>query len=158
MSKSSRDGETQYAALPFRIEPSGLRVCLLTSRETRRWVIPKGWPIRGLKPREAAAREAFEEGGLLGRIISKHPIGSYHYSKQLPDSQNKLCRVKVFLLSVEGQADVWPEMEQREWCWVDLGKAAQMVEEGGLAEIIRSAFPAVARLAPKGPKRRRLPV
>jgi hypothetical protein len=66
-----------------------------------------------------------------------------------------LCRVKVFLLSVEHQVDEWPEREQREWCWVDPIKAAQMVEEGGLAEIIRGAFPLIRRLGAQHRKRRR---
>jgi 8-oxo-dGTP pyrophosphatase MutT (NUDIX family) len=148
---------TQFAALPFQIAPGGLRVLLLTSRETRRWIIPKGWPIRGMKPRQVAAREAFEEAGLVGRIAGKRSIGSYHYSKLLKGHQEMLCRVKVFLLSVEHQADEWPEREQREWCWVDPIKAAQMVEEGGLAEIIRGAFPYIRQLESPRQKRRDLP-
>jgi 8-oxo-dGTP pyrophosphatase MutT (NUDIX family) len=149
---------TQCAALPFKITPDGIRVLLLTSRETRRWLIPKGWPIRGLKPREVAAREAFEEAGLVGRIVGKHPIGSYHYSKRLPSRGEMLRRVKVFLLAVDEQLDEWPEKQQRKWDWVDPIKAAQMVEEGGLAEILRCAFPMINRLEPKKAKRRRLPV
>jgi 8-oxo-dGTP pyrophosphatase MutT (NUDIX family) len=148
---------TQFAALPFQIAPDGLRVMLITSRQTRRWLIPKGWPIRGLRPRDVAAREAFEEAGLVGRIAGKHSIGSYHYSKLLKDHQALLCRVRVFLLSVDHQADEWPEKAQREWCWAEPTRAAQMVEEGGLAEIIRGAFPFIRRLEPPHAKRRRLP-
>jgi 8-oxo-dGTP pyrophosphatase MutT (NUDIX family) len=153
----SKEFGTQFAALPFQIAPNGLRVLLLTSRETRRWIIPKGWPIRGLKPRQVAAREAFEEAGLVGRIAGKRSIGSYHYSKRLNGHEELLCRVKVFLLSVEHQVDEWPEREQRDWCWVEPTKAAQMVEEGGLAEIIRGAFPYLRRLEPPRLKRRGLP-
>ena len=157
MAKMAPGFGNQFAALPFKVTPDGLRVLLLTSRETRRWIIPKGWPIRGLKPREVAAREAFEEGGLVGKVVGKRAIGSYHYSKRLPDHQDKLCYVRVFLLSVDHQVDVWPEKEQREWHWVHPIKAAQMVDEGGLAEIIRSAFPAIGRLEQKK-KKRRLPL
>src|ERR1700761_1534020 len=137
---------TQFAALPFQIAPDGLRVLLLTSRETRRWIIPKGWPIRGMKPREVAAREAFEEAGLVGRIAGKRSIGSYHYTKLLKEHQEMVFRVKVLLLSVSRQVDEWPEKAQREWCWVEPARAVQMVEEGGLAEIIREAFPFIRRL------------
>jgi 8-oxo-dGTP pyrophosphatase MutT (NUDIX family) len=158
MAKAAQGFAAQFAALPFKTGPDGLRVLLLTSRETRRWIIPKGWPIRGLKPREVAAREALEEGGLVGRIVGKHPIGSYHYTKRLPEDREKLCYVGVFLLSVDHQVDEWLEKEQREWRWVDPIKAVQMVEEGGLAEIIRSAFPAIGRLEPKKKKRQRLPL
>jgi 8-oxo-dGTP pyrophosphatase MutT (NUDIX family) len=149
--------ETQFAALPFRIAAGGLQILLITSRETRRWVIPKGWPIRGLRPREVAAREAFEEAGLVGRIVGKRSIGSYHYSKRLNDGRERLCRVKVFLLSVDRQLDVWPEKEQREQRWVDPIKGARMVDEGGLAEILRSAFPTIQQLNPNTGKHRRLP-
>jgi 8-oxo-dGTP pyrophosphatase MutT (NUDIX family) len=157
MAKATQGFGTQFAALPFRVGPGGLRVLLLTSRETRRWVIPKGWPIHGLKPREVAAREAFEEGGLVGKIVGRHAIGSYHYSKRMPDQREILNYVRVFLLRVDQQLDAWPEKEQREWRWVDPIKAVQMVDEGGLAEIIRSAFPAIGRLEPKK-KQRRLPL
>ena len=157
MAKAAPKFGIQFAALPFRVEPNGVRVLVITSRETRRWIIPKGWPIRGLKPREVAAREALEEGGLVGRIVGKHPIGSYHYTKRLPDHQEMLCAVKVFLLSVDRQLDSWPEKEQRDWRWVEPVKAAQMVEEGGLAEILRSAFLSIRRLEPMHVTRRRLP-
>jgi 8-oxo-dGTP pyrophosphatase MutT (NUDIX family) len=155
--KTRRDGTgMQFAALPFRIAADGLEILLITSRETRRWIIPKGWPIRGLRPRDVAAREAFEEAGLVGKIVGKRSIGSYHYSKRLPDHRDRLCRVKVFLLSVDHQLDDWPEKEQREQRWVDPARGAQMVDEGGLAEILRSAFPAIQMINPRLRKRRRL--
>ncbi len=157
MTTSARSLGRQYAALPFKIAPDGVRVALLTSRETRRWVIPKGWPIRGVKPRDVAAREAYEEAGLVGTVVRKHAIGSYHYTKRLPDHREMLCYVRVFLLSVDHQVDEWPEKTQREWRWVDPVKAAQMVHEGGLAEILRSAFPSAIRWESKRTKRRRLP-
>ena len=156
--KMTSDGTgTQFAALPFRIIAGRLEILLITSRETRRWLIPKGWPIRGLRPREVAAREALEEAGLVGRIVGKRSIGSYHYSKRLPDNREMICRVKVFLLSVERQLDLWPEKEQREQRWVDPKKGAQMVDEGGLAEILRSTFPAIQLLNPRARRPRCLP-
>lgn len=91
MAKIAREGTApQFAALPFRVETSGLQILLITSRETRRWVIPKGWPIRGLRPRDVAAREAFEEASLVGKIVGKRAIGSYHYSKRLPENRTML--------------------------------------------------------------------
>jgi len=112
---------------------------LLTSRETQRWVIPKGWPIKGLRPREVAAREAYEEAGLLGSINGKRPIGVYHYEKQLPEG-GLLCQVHVFLFKVNQQLDDWPEKNQRDTLWFDPTEAADRVDEGWLAEIIRSRF------------------
>ena len=85
MAKRGKKGartHKQYAALPVRLSSDGrLEVLLLTSRETRRWVIPKGWPMRKLSPGAAAAREAYEEAGLKGTIVSEKPIGHYRYDK-----------------------------------------------------------------------------
>src|SRR5262245_20966091 len=105
----NKDGDClQFAALPWRIDDSGRRqVLLLTSRETHRWVIPKGWPIKGRKPAEVAAQEAYEEAGLIGVLIGKRPIGNYFYEKRLR-SGAVLCEVEVFLFRVERQLDDWP--------------------------------------------------
>jgi hypothetical protein len=96
-----------------------------------------------------AAKEAIEEAGLVGRIVGKRSIGSYHHSKRLPDNQEMRCRVKVFLLSVDQQLDDWLEKEQRECRCVTPHKAAHMVDEGGLAGILLAAFPAIQCLIPK---------
>lgn len=110
---------------------------LVTSRETHRWVVPKGWPMHGRKPREVAAQEAFEEAGLLGTIVGTRPVGSYHYNKQLSPDKSILCEVSVFLFRVERQLDDWPEKAQREARWVAPLEAYELVEEGGLAEIMQ---------------------
>jgi 8-oxo-dGTP pyrophosphatase MutT (NUDIX family) len=139
MAHKTRD-RTQFAALPCRIGAHGQpEVLLLTSRETRRWVIPKGWPIKGLKPREVAVREAYEEAGLQGTISGKHPLGVYHYEKQLPGEQ-LLCEVQVFLFWVTGQHEEWPEKGQREALWLSAAEAAALVDEGSLAELLRYAI------------------
>jgi 8-oxo-dGTP pyrophosphatase MutT (NUDIX family) len=120
---------------------------LLTSRETRRWVIPKGWPMKGKNPREVAAQEAYEEAGLIGRIVGKRPIGVFHYEKRLPGEQF-ICEVRVFLFRVEQQLKKWPEKGQRKTDWFDLDTAANLVEEGWLAEIMRDAFAPTLRRNP----------
>ncbi len=133
--KKYRD-RTQFAALPCRIAADGSRqIMLLTSRDTGRWVIPKGWPIAGLKPREVAVREAYEEAGLRGRLAGKKPVGVFHYAKQI-DSDPLLCEVRVYLLWVEEQHDDWPEKHERQTQWFGVPEAAGLVVEGGLAEII----------------------
>ena len=110
-------------------------VMLLTSRESRRWIIPKGWPMKGRKPAEVAAREAYEEAGLIGQVVGKRPVGNFHYQKQLT-KQGRLCQVRVFSFRVEHQLDDWPEKQQRETKWFDATEAATLVEEVGLAGII----------------------
>jgi 8-oxo-dGTP pyrophosphatase MutT (NUDIX family) len=95
--------------------------------------------MKGLKPPRVAAQEAFEEAGLVGRIIGKQPIGTYHYEKRLPNDQ-LLCEVWVFLLWVDHQLDDWAEKSQRETRWFNQSETVDLVDEGGLAEVIRHAF------------------
>jgi len=87
---------------------------------------------------EVAAREAYEEAGLVGSITSKHPIGIYHYEKQFAEG-GLLCEVQVFLFRVDQQLDDWPEKGQRQTRWLDPTEAAALVNEGGLAEVVRVA-------------------
>ena len=98
----------QYGALPWRMCDDGVEVLLVTSRDTRRWVIPKGWPMKGRKPHIAAAIEARQEAGLSGKI-EKNPLGAYEYEKRLKNSVSVTCRVEVFPLFALKQRKSWPE-------------------------------------------------
>src|SRR5262252_2705112 len=92
---------TQHAALPCRFSrASGVEVLLVTSRETKRWVIPKGWPKKHKAPWDSAASEAREEAGVVGEV-SKEPIGSYLYTKRLRSGKAVVCEVQVFGLEVK---------------------------------------------------------
>jgi 8-oxo-dGTP pyrophosphatase MutT (NUDIX family) len=124
----------QYAALPYKVRDGELVVMLVTSRETRRWVIPKGWPKRNRTPSGTAAEEAFEEAGIVGEVAQK-PIKSYIYSKRLPDDTRRRCRVDVFLLAVHEVLEAWPEKGQRKREWVTPAQAALRVAEAGLIEL-----------------------
>lgn len=135
MPKSDRDTDTQYGALPWRTGHRGLEVMLITSRETKRWVIPKGWPMMGKKPHKVAELEAFQEAGVKGGV-SKNPIGFYPYSKTMPDGTQRLCVVEVYPLRVTLEAVKWPERSERERVWFRPDEAAELVEEGGLGLII----------------------
>jgi 8-oxo-dGTP pyrophosphatase MutT (NUDIX family) len=117
-------------------EDGSVRVLLITSRETRRWVIPKGWAERGETPRGQAAREAFEEAGIEGEIAAKR-IGSYRYAKQRRAGPPIPVKVDVFLLLVTRRHENWPEKDQRESMWVTPEEAAGLVDEPGLAKILR---------------------
>src|ERR1700681_2216499 len=93
----------QYAALPFRRRAtSRVQVVLVTSRETGRWIIPKGWPIRRKAPHASAAREALEEAGVVGSV-GRDPIGTYSYEKRLAGGSIVTCEVRVFSLEVKSQ-------------------------------------------------------
>jgi 8-oxo-dGTP pyrophosphatase MutT (NUDIX family) len=125
----------QFAALPWRGETAP-EVLLVTSRETGRWVIPKGWPIAGKSGWAAAAREAMEEAGVVGEI-ERAPLGAYPYVKYLKSGRGQACKVKVFPLKVTGQMDDWPEKGQRTSRWFDWAEAAGAVQEIRLARLIR---------------------
>jgi 8-oxo-dGTP pyrophosphatase MutT (NUDIX family) len=131
-------GETcrvQVAALPWREAEDGIEVMLITSRDTGRWVLPKGWPEEGEAFHEAAAREAAEEAGLSGGIAHDQ-AGSYYYDKVLSSGADARCEVKVFPLHVEHVASKWREKRQRKRKWMKPLKAAGLVNEPDLAELI----------------------
>ena len=127
----------QYAALPYRRNSRlELEVMLVTSRETRRWVIPKGWPVQKLAPHRSAAHEAMEEAGLVGRIGTRS-IGSYGYKKRLSTGSLVPCQVMVFPLKVSKQLASWPEKDQRRTKWFKPDAAAKAVKEPELRAIMR---------------------
>src|ERR1700761_470852 len=113
-----REHGRQVAALCWRTSPRhGTEVLLITSLNSKRWIIPKGWPEAELWPAENAAREAFEEAGGTGKI-SAGPVGSYHYLKEKKDGGGMPCTVTVFALAVTQQLDDWPEKGNRELLWL----------------------------------------
>lgn len=126
---------TQYAALPYRTKPEPA-VMLVSSRETQRWIVPKGWPIKDLKPHLAAAREALEEAGLVG-VAAKTAIGTYQYGKRLSDGTIVPCEVQVFPFEVTKQKKKWPEKDERTTRWFTPDEAAAAVDEADLGDLIR---------------------
>ncbi len=129
------EARLQFAALPYRLARGRVEVMLITSRETRRWLIPKGWPMPGRSSPEAAAQEALEEAGVTGRIEAE-PLGTYDYLKRLKAGLAP-CRVVVFALEVEAERETWPEQKQRERRWIDWKAAADAVHEPELSRLIR---------------------
>lgn len=126
----------QVAALPYRIASDGrAEVMLITSREQRRWVMPKGNTIARLALHEAAAHEAFEEAGVTG-IMCPTAIGEYGYRKRLRDGTTRSVTVAVFPLAFQEQADDWPERDERQTRWFDLADAAAAVDEPDLKNLL----------------------
>jgi 8-oxo-dGTP pyrophosphatase MutT (NUDIX family) len=131
-----REPRTQYAALPWRRAPGGgVEVLLITSRETRRWVIPKGWPMKDKKPAPAAAQEAFEEAGVVGPAATR-AIGAYHYDKRLRSGRLQQVKVMVYPLEVREEHDEWPEKGERERLWTTPAEAAGRVDEPELKTLL----------------------
>ena len=127
----------QYGAVPLRFGARDqLEVLLMTSRGTGRWVIPKGWPMPNRTPAGTARREAYEEAGVKGRLLSKKPVGSYRYAKK--DEIDGEILVRVFLLAVEQQKKDWPERGERRTRWFTIRAAAALVKERELARLLRA--------------------
>lgn len=132
------DTGIQIAALPLRLDSKGdLSVLMVTSRETKRWVMPKGWRINAAKPWETAKVEALEEAGALGHV-SNEPLGVYHYDKRLEGRQSVACRVTVYPMMVDKLKSNWKERDQRKRRWFGLCHAARLVEEPELAALLNA--------------------
>jgi 8-oxo-dGTP pyrophosphatase MutT (NUDIX family) len=112
-----------------------LQVLLITTRNTRRWIVPKGWPIDGLSPREAVAREALEEAGIEG-MVARKPLGWFHYDKLRKSGEILPCKVQVYALQVTNQLDDWAEKNARTVRWVTPQEALTHVGEPGLRQLI----------------------
>lgn len=133
----NREKAKQYAALPVRKGADGAwEVCLVTSRGTGRWLIPKGWPKKKLSPHETAAAEALEEAGLVGEI-AQFAIGKYNNSKRLHFLASVRCKIEVYPLLVKNELGTWREDSERERRWFSPEEAAEAVAEKKLARIIR---------------------
>ena len=115
----------------------GAEVLLITSLNSKRWIIPKGWPEAELSPADNAAREAFEEAGVTGKINAE-PVGSYHYLKEKKDGGGMPCTVKVFALAVTKQLEDWPEKGARELLWLPPEQAAAKVSEPALRQLLKN--------------------
>jgi 8-oxo-dGTP pyrophosphatase MutT (NUDIX family) len=117
------DLRKQIGALAWRRKKDRLEVLLITSRETGRWVIPKGWPMDHLIDSNAAKQEAFEEAGIRGHV-SRTALGTYDYDKRQADGDVVACRVTVFALEVVEKRSNWPEKRQRKRRWFAPDEAA----------------------------------
>jgi 8-oxo-dGTP pyrophosphatase MutT (NUDIX family) len=137
-------------ALPYRFTPAAaLEILLVTTRTSKRWIIPKGWPIKGLRPPKSAAREAFEEAGVRGKIWTKS-VGVFTYDKILDEHGIQVnCEVKVFPLFVKRQSETWPEFEPCLTQRVEPGKAVSLIKEPELKKLMTTFAKRVAAAASK---------
>ncbi len=130
----------QVAALPWRIGDAGVEVLLITSRETRRWVTPKGGRMTGRTDAEAAAQEALEEAGVEG-VVDERPLGQFRYLKTLKRRAAKWLLVDVYGLRVTAEHDDWKERSERERVWLSREEAARRVDEPELKALIADFDP-----------------
>ncbi|MEM8654799.1 MAG: NUDIX hydrolase [Pseudomonadota bacterium] len=134
------DVRTQFAALCYRVKNDKVQVLLVTSRRTRRWIVPKGWPIDGQTPGDSAAQEAWEEAGVVGRA-DQRPLGMFSYNKDMGDDDDLPVAAMVYAVRVKSLVSEYPEASERTRKWVGRKKAAQMVDSPELARILRDFDP-----------------
>ncbi len=143
MGAAKRETRTQFGAIPFRVSKTkkkgakGIEVLLVSSRDSGRWIIPKGWPIEGMAPADAAAQEAFEEAGARGKVHDRC-VGLYSYSKWLDEDLSLPVIVAVFALEVKRLDDEYPEAGERRRKWMSPKKAAARVSEPELKQILET--------------------
>lgn len=125
----------QVAALPWRRGANGLEILLVTSRETRRWVTPKGGRMAGKSDAESAAQEALEEAGIEG-AVTEAPIGTFRYLKVLKRRAPRWCVVALHALEVRVEHPVWQEQAERQRVWVSREEAVRRVDEPDLKVLI----------------------
>lgn len=136
LSESGIEPRTQYGAVCWRMAKGGVQVLLVTSRETGRWVVPKGWPINGMSPEKSSAREAWEEAGVRGAVHAQC-LGLYSYDKLVGPTRSALpCVVALYGIRVEELAKRFPERAQRRRKWFAAAKAATKVDEPELRSIL----------------------
>lgn len=137
---------TQFGALCWRVRKDRIEVLLVQTRRRKRWIIPKGWPMEGQTPAKAAATEAYEEAGVLGKV-TPICIGLYSYTKYPRAGTDPLpCMVAVFPMKASETLKDYPEKGQRKRKWVSTKKAADMAGEPELAQILRHFDPRLMRL------------
>ncbi|MTI00529.1 NUDIX hydrolase [Roseibium sp. RKSG952] len=131
-----RPRRVQFAALCTRKAGDRDDVLLITSRDTGRWIIPKGWPIDGLDGSETALQEAWEEAGVRVADAEKEPMGHYTYDKVLKDGTAEPVLTSVYHVRVAELSDKYPEAHQRERVWVSPDVAAERVQEPELRDLL----------------------
>ena len=119
----------QAGVIAYRILDGKVQVLLMTSRDTSRWIIPKGNIDAGATPAKAAEREAYEEAGVKGTITSLLPLGIYTYFKKLESGEARAATVEVYLLRVKERLKKWPEKGERKLSWVSTKEAVRLIEQ-----------------------------
>lgn len=132
---SARNQMLQVAALPWRVRDGEVEVCLVTSRGTGRWILPKGWPEKKLSHAKAAEIEAWEEAGLRGKAENT-ACGSFVASKGVEPGLELNVRLDVYMMHDPEQANKFPEKGERKVRWMSLDDAIETADEPGLKSLL----------------------
>lgn len=121
----------QSGVIPYRVRNGRVEILLVTSSDRQRWVMPKGGIVNGMTPPASAAKEAWEEAGVIGQVEA-NKLGSYKYRKR-----GKLYQVKMYLLPVEIVSSNYPEASKRYRRWLDAKQALKLIKKAALKRILK---------------------
>ena len=123
----------QAGVIAFRRKKSGIEICLIRNKGSRKWKIPKGFVDPGETPEQAALKEAWEEAGLRGKVVGSS-IGSYEYEKWDYD-----LTVSVFLMEVSDEEREWEESRFRERTWSPMDEAFALLRSHPVRPLLDAA-------------------
>jgi 8-oxo-dGTP pyrophosphatase MutT (NUDIX family) len=136
LERPTREPRLQSGVLAYRIGAHGkVRVLLVRTRRSKRWSIPKGGVGAALSLPENAAKEAFEEAGVIGEV-EHGSAGMFRTTKRTWYGE-AIIEIWVYLLRVTEQSKQFREQGQREIKWVSCRTAAKMLHEPLLVELCR---------------------
>ncbi|MBD2663271.1 NUDIX hydrolase [Richelia sinica] len=133
MSRKTTKVLKQSGVIPYRVQNGKIEVLLITTRKQQSWVIPKGGLCKGMSPHDSAAKEAWEEAGVVGQVNTEK-LGAYKYRKR-----GNTYQVNLFLLPVETILEDWPEATKRKRQWLEVNQAARMIKKPSLRRIIKTS-------------------
>jgi len=106
------------------------QVCLVKSSSGKQWITPKGHIELDEMAEETAAREAWEEAGLVG-IVEEQSVGEYCYEKC-----GRNYRVTVFVMQVLEVLEDWPERDRRPRRWLPPLQAMRAIGQPRLRDLV----------------------
>jgi 8-oxo-dGTP pyrophosphatase MutT (NUDIX family) len=111
-------------------------ILLISKKRSKKWGIPKGKILPHLGFPENAAKEAFEEAGVIG-YISPSSVGMFRAKKRSanPLLEQQIIEVWVYLLEVTETLSDWPEKGKRTTRWVSCEAAAGQLREPVLVNL-----------------------
>lgn len=104
------------------------RTVLVTS-SSGRWIIPKGQVEKGMKNREVALLEVWEEAGIIGIISGK--------SREFIIDRKGLALWKIYPVKIRRIEDRWPEMKRRKRQLVTPEEAVKLIDDDDLAAAVK---------------------
>ena len=127
--------QPQAAALPYRYENGKLKVMIVTSRRTGRWVFPKG-SMGKSEEWQAAAQEAYEEAGVSG-TVDRTPLGRY-LSLKVRGHEAWYTDVALYPLKIEKFHKTFPEKAERKRKLVGMKKARKLLSQPEMAALVEA--------------------